>query len=321
MFRKQIKFFITIFVMFFYLLFVGGDVLYAQGPTVKLIVNPNKTDVLVGSDPVALTAKATGTGLQFTWELQGPGRIEGAGSAIFYYVPETVDGKSAQAMVTVTVKDEAGQETTETYTFNILAKEEGPLKPVTEDTSQPQLEKKGMSRNTKIALGAGAAAAVAGVAIMAFSGGDDDGDKPPFSGTFTRESTSVTNTGRQTFWTETYTLTQSGNAITGTLAFAATLPGCCTASFSVPVSGTANGNSAILTEGSGEAICQCPGGGTYHPSYTGGTYNVTLINNGSVLRFEGGAEFTRTSKVQNIDQITDAEEDVLFRAQGDFWRK
>ena len=74
MFRKQMKLFITIFVMFFYLLFVGGDVLYAQGPTVKLIVNPNKTDVFVGADPVALTAKATGTGLQFTWELQGPGR-------------------------------------------------------------------------------------------------------------------------------------------------------------------------------------------------------------------------------------------------------
>ena len=258
--------------------------------------------------------------MQFTWELEGPGRIEGAGSAIFYYVPETIEGQSAQAMVTVVVKDEAGQETTETYTFNILAKEEEPLKPVTEDTSQPQPEKKGMSRNTKIVLGAGAAAVAAGAAVLIFSG-DDDGDKPPFSGTFTRESTSVTNTGRQTFWTETYTLKQSGNAITGTLAFTATLPGCCTASFSVPVNGTANGNSAIFTEGAGEATCQCPDGGTYHAYYTGGTYNVTLINNGNVLRFEGGAEFTRTSKVQSPDQIPGAEEDGLLRVQGDFWRK
>ncbi len=147
---------------------------YAEGPSVKLIVNPNKTDVYVGSDPTALTAKASGTGLKFAWKLQGPGRIEGSGSAIFYHIPESVDGKSAQALITVTVTDDAGQETTETFTFNILAKETA-----TTPATPAEPKKEGMSTTTKIAIGAGAAVLVGGAIALASSGGSDD-NKLPF---------------------------------------------------------------------------------------------------------------------------------------------
>ena len=140
-------------------MFVGGDV-YAEALSVSLRANPDVTEVFVGADPIALIAKAAGTGLQFSWELQGPGRIEGSGSAIFYYAPQTIEGQSARAIVTVMVKDGTGQETTDAYAFTILA-EEGEEE-VAEKAVVPAPEKTGMSRNTKIAIGAGAAAAAVG---------------------------------------------------------------------------------------------------------------------------------------------------------------
>lgn len=156
---------------------------YAEGPSVRLIVNPNKTDVEVGSDPAALTAKASGSGLTFEWTLQGPGKIEGSGSAIFYHIPDSIDGKSAQAMITVKVTDEAGQETTETFTFNILAKEGAGEEPVTaadeKSAAADAEEKPGMSRTTKIAIGAGAAVALGAAIALAAGGDDDDDDGPP----------------------------------------------------------------------------------------------------------------------------------------------
>lgn len=173
MYPKSLKAFVAGFVAVTYILLLTGTG-YAEGPSVKLIVNPNKTDVYVGSEPAALTAKASGTGLKFAWELKGPGKIEGTGSAIFYHIPEEIEGDSAQALITVTVTDEAGQETTETFTFNILAKE----------TSAPavpaEAAKKGLSTPAKVAIGVGAAALVVGGIAMAAGGGDDDDDELPF---------------------------------------------------------------------------------------------------------------------------------------------
>lgn len=167
MFQKGVKFLLTIILILAHitLLVENG---YAENPSVRLIINPNKTDVDLGSDPIALTAKATGSNLTYRWELKGPGKIDGEGSAVFYVLPEKIKGKSEQALVTVTVTDAAGQETTETVTFNILAA-------TSTKTASPQPAKKGMSKTTKIALGVGAAAALGG-GIALLAGGDDDSD-------------------------------------------------------------------------------------------------------------------------------------------------
>lgn len=134
---------------------------FAEDLSIKLVVNPSKTDVYLDSDPVALTARVKGKNLTYEWKLLGPGKLEGEGSSVFYVLPEKIEGDSEQALITVKVTDESGEETTESVTFNILA---------------AKAESKGMSKTTKIALGVGAAAAVGGgIALMA-GGGGGDGD-------------------------------------------------------------------------------------------------------------------------------------------------
>lgn len=136
---------------------------FAADLSIKLVVNPSKTDVSLRSDPIALTARVKGKNLEYDWKLLGPGKLEGTGSSVFYILPENIKDDSAQALITVTVKDESGEETTESVTFNILDKEKS--------TS------KGMSKITKVALGAGAVAALGGgIALAAGGGSDADGD-------------------------------------------------------------------------------------------------------------------------------------------------
>jgi hypothetical protein len=131
----------------------------AQEPSIKLVMNPSKTDVYLGSDPIALTLRVKGKNLTYEWKLLGPGKLEGTGSSVFYILPEKIDGESEQALITVTVTDESGEETAESVTFNILAKKE-------------ESQSKGMSNTTKIALGAVAVAGLGGgIAITV----DDDG--------------------------------------------------------------------------------------------------------------------------------------------------
>ncbi len=138
----------------------------ANNLTITLIVNPSRSDVSLGAEPIALTARAIGKDLTYSWKLLGPGKLEGEGTSVFYVLPEKIEGKSAQALITVTVKDETGQETTESMTFNILAQ-------------------KGMSRTTKIALGVGAAAAAGGGIALIAGGGDDDDDSDGGNGEYT----------------------------------------------------------------------------------------------------------------------------------------
>jgi hypothetical protein len=137
---------------------------FAQNSDIKLIMNPSKTDVYLGSDPIALTARVKGKNLSYEWKLLGPGKLEGKGSSVFYILPETIEGESEQALITVTVTDESGEATTESVTFNILAEEK-------------TASKKGMSNTTKIALGAVAVAGLGGgIAVAAGGGGDGDGN-------------------------------------------------------------------------------------------------------------------------------------------------
>ncbi len=169
MLRKNATGICAIVLIFTYVVVLSGSG-YAA-PSVKLIINPNRTEVELGTEPIALTAKATGANLTYSWELKGPGKIDGEGSAVFYVLPDSITGSSAQALVTVTITDASGQQTTETVTFNILAP-----KRTTPASPAPATQKTGMSRNTKIALGVGAAAALGGGIALLAGGGDDDDD-------------------------------------------------------------------------------------------------------------------------------------------------
>lgn len=207
------------------LLFEEG---YAAAPTVKLVVEPDKTDIYVGADPIAIATQASGLNLTYKWELLGPGKLEGTGPAVFYIVPEAIDRGSARAIITVTVSDGEGQETTETVIFNILARPpqeqpvtpEPPTKPKPPTPPQEQTptvkpESKGISKTTKIILGgvATAAAIGGGVALLA-GGGDGDGDgepDPSLSGTWTGVLTVEGGVVVDVF----FTLFQEGNNVTG----------------------------------------------------------------------------------------------------------
>ena len=122
----------------------------AANTTIKLVVNPNKTYVYLGSGGIALTTRARGKGLTYSWELLGPGKLDGQGSAVFYILPETIEGESDQALITVTVKDETGQEMSESITFNILAPSEQPPAPPSQSTfSLNDLEKASNEKTTE----------------------------------------------------------------------------------------------------------------------------------------------------------------------------
>jgi hypothetical protein len=95
---------------------------FAEGPTVKLELNPDQTNILVASDSIVLMAKARGKSLTYQWVLQGPGKIEGSGPAVFYHVPKKIGAQTTRALVTLTVKDKNGLEATETVVFTIRSR-------------------------------------------------------------------------------------------------------------------------------------------------------------------------------------------------------
>ncbi len=162
MLQHHQRFAVAVIMLAVYMMAMVGEGI-AEDLSIKLVVNPSKTDVYLDSDPIALTARVKGKNLEYEWKLLGPGELEGKGSSVFYILPEKIEGDSEQALITVTVKDESGEEVTESVTFNILPKEKS--------------TGKGMSKGTKIGIGVGAAAALGGgIALMAGGGDDDDDD-------------------------------------------------------------------------------------------------------------------------------------------------
>jgi len=281
-------------------------------PTVKILVNPNQKDVSAGSDPIALTAQAAGSNLKYRWTLNGPGKIDNTNlPAVFYTVPATISGSSAQAVITVTVTDEQGQESTESITLNILP----------EKKPEPVIARKqGMSTMTKVGLGLGGTALLVGGIALA-TGGGDDGNSEPFTGTFRGDLRSgVSTSGSSYTFQYTLNLTQSGNTISGNVVKASTLPGCCTNNVTVAVIGSViNQTTANISWGSGEGTCQCTQGtGTWWSSVSSDSGQATLINNNKTLRFAGGAEYTR-AKLISLDGKTTSESQES--PSGDFMRE
>lgn len=163
--RTYQKLISLVVVVSFSMLFLSGEG-YAAAPTVKLVIYPDTPELAVGAEPIAIAAQASGLNLTYTWELLGPGRIEGEGPAVFYHVPDTLEEDSARVMITVTVTDGEGQEITETVVLTIRARstqeQPAPSQPKVNldlsDLSQEEppvveSESKGMSKRTKIILG------------------------------------------------------------------------------------------------------------------------------------------------------------------------
>ncbi|MBN2101191.1 hypothetical protein JW710_04885 [Candidatus Dojkabacteria bacterium] len=94
---------------------------YAQ-PTVELVLDPNRLEIPVGSESIALTAKASGSGLKFEWKLRGPGKFEGetTDAVIFYIPPQEIEGESQKVIITIMVTDKNGDQVTGSITFKII---------------------------------------------------------------------------------------------------------------------------------------------------------------------------------------------------------
>jgi hypothetical protein len=320
MFRRSLKLAIALVLIVSHVMLLAGNG-YAAAPTLSLIVNPAQTDVYAGSEAVALTAKASGTGLKFKWELQGPGEIDGTGSAVFYKIPETIEGESERAIITVTVTDEAGAEVVETVIFNVLApekKERAAAPPPAEP------KKKGMSTGTKVAIGVGAAALIGGGVALAMSGGNDEDKGPKFTGTFVRNSIGSVS-GYLVYYTSTFILNQSDSSITGTFRVSGNFANCCTAVASTSVTGNVVADiTAVLSwPTSPEASCYCYGVGTYRLQLNGMSRTYTLEQDGKVLRSETGEEYTQQKTSGGVPDATvtiEGEEFPLY-LDGDFIRQ
>jgi hypothetical protein len=184
--------------------------------TVKLMLSLESTQISVGSAPIALTAVTHGMNVQLTWKLTGPGHIEGTGIAVFYIVPDQIEGKTAEAVITVTAKDKIGQEVTDKVRFIIVPKSDDQSPSIDKPLPDQTSSKKGMKTSTKVILGAGAAAALGGGIVLAKQGSNGEDSVPSLSGTWI--GTVITeddNTGETVIMNLRFVLTQKGNEITG----------------------------------------------------------------------------------------------------------
>jgi hypothetical protein len=172
MLKKPGKFLIVSLLIVLHITVLFGESSALDPSVITLVVNPKKTEVYAGSGKIVITVDAPGKNLAFTWKLNGPGELEGKGSAVFYKVPEKVE-KPTQTIITLRVKDQSEQEVTKILTFTILPTPEPTPRPGPAAETTPA-EKKGTSKTTMIVLGAGAVAALgSGIAILA--GGSENG--------------------------------------------------------------------------------------------------------------------------------------------------
>lgn len=162
----------------------------------------------------------------------------------------------------------------------------------------------GVSKGTLIAIGVGAAAAAGGVAaVTAISGdsdkGDADGDidwNNPFTGTFAREISGSSDPDYtpcvppvSTYrLLDAITLTQSETVLTGTYSATLTFGNCCTATSTVPLTGTVvDATTAINISGPlPEFYCEGSNCSCEDEFGRSGPIILTLVENGRILRWD-----------------------------------
>lgn len=179
MHRKQHNVFIAVILIALSILLLLGEG-YAVTPKIRITVNPAQPDVYAGAGRIILTAQTKGSNIiAYTWKLTGSGKLEGdmTRSAIAYIPPDKIGDKSDTAVITVTVTDDTGQQTTVSVSFTILPKPEPPEPPTSTPTPIATFKPQGMAKETKVALGIGAAAALGGGIALLVDAGDDNSEE------------------------------------------------------------------------------------------------------------------------------------------------
>ncbi len=109
-------------VTFFNILLLFSNV-YAQIP-VKLETDIDMQVIDIGGltpQAVTITADATGQGLSFAWDIDGPGKLLKEPTHINRYTPpDSIDGTIAQTTITVTVTNDAGEKGSDSLKFILI---------------------------------------------------------------------------------------------------------------------------------------------------------------------------------------------------------
>jgi len=184
------------------------------------------------------------------------------------------------------------------------------VQPIQAPPQAPSVGPSGLSAKTLATIGLGTAATAGVVVAMAANSGQDESSSD-FSGIFTL-SRPLNSGGTQTI---TLHLTQSGTSISGSRSETIDI-GCCIATGSGTVAGTAAGDTATLTVTRGAGGCSCSAklsvsqgfqrqaandvtvitgngqvvGVSWNQEVSTGT--ATLLDNGNILHY-GGADYAR----------------------------
>jgi len=200
---------------------------------------------------------------------------------------------STVIITSTTMKVIAGTAAAGTIAAESMKTESTETEPISAETTAGKAAA-GISKGTMIAIGVGAAAALGGGIALAASGGDDDNDdgidwNNPFTGTFTEHVQLGTTYFDSETWT--YRLTQQGTSVVGT--FEGEVIGiapCVCQNCIVPVTGTVNDLSVVLTTTDCKCLCtDCitpRGEWMSGVTFVGGSAIATLEENGRILRVE-----------------------------------
>ena len=117
----------------------------------------------------------------------------------------------------------------------------------------------------------------------------------PFTGIFKQEY-SVESGDQETIdFVDIFTLTQTGNSVTGSLNIAGTYPTCCTANLTVPITGTVEQLSMVFTYPAAKGQCEGNNGcqRSINNTVYGTDHHATLVDNGQILRIEMAGNYFR----------------------------
>jgi tetratricopeptide (TPR) repeat protein len=95
---------------------------YAKPPDVKLITSPlniHTIDIGTERDTITIIARVDREGVQFIWDIDGPGKIEedSPPRKIFYTPPDQINTTSAEVTIIVTATDDRGETASNSITF------------------------------------------------------------------------------------------------------------------------------------------------------------------------------------------------------------
>lgn len=93
----------------------------------KIITNPQIIEIQAGGKLLPLEIRIEGKDLEYQWELDGPGNLEGdpQNPAIFYNPPDEISENSVGVIITVRIRDAKRQEIVESILVEIINPNQG----------------------------------------------------------------------------------------------------------------------------------------------------------------------------------------------------